>query len=123
MRAAMKALQFHRNTEQVNLEGISGDHQVQSACSKKGYLEEIAQGLAQLGFEYLQGQRLHILQYSITSTVKKYGVVVVVVLLCFNGICCISICANYLLYFHGALVRRPWLYLLYSTPSVDIYTH
>lgn len=120
----MKALQFHRNTEQVNLEGISGDHHVQSACSKKGYLEEIAQGLAQLGFEYLQGQRLHILQYSITSTVKKYGVGVgVVVLLCFNGICCISICANYLLYFHGVLVRRPWLYLLYSTPSVAIYRH
>lgn len=50
VRAAMEASQFHRTAEQLHLEAISGDHQLQSACSKKGSLEEITQGLAQLGF-------------------------------------------------------------------------
>ena len=41
------------------LEGTSGDHLVQTPLPKQGHLQQAAQDLVQVGFEYLQRRRLH----------------------------------------------------------------
>lgn len=41
-------------TEQLQLEGNSGDFVVQCPCSKQGELKEVAQACIELGAEYLQ---------------------------------------------------------------------
>jgi len=41
------------------LEGTSVDHLVQTPLPKQGHLEQVAQDLIQVGFEYLQRRRNH----------------------------------------------------------------
>lgn len=51
--------QLFRSTEQLWLEGTSGSCQVQPSAQSSVTSRHVAQGHAQLGFEYLQWQRLH----------------------------------------------------------------
>lgn len=53
------AQQWHRITEKLSLEEISGDFLVQPLCSTQGLLEPAAEDHVHSCFEYLQGWRFH----------------------------------------------------------------
>lgn len=92
--AACKIHDFPRITEQLKLEGTSGDCLVQPAWSKQGQLEQVTQVCVQSGFEYihLQGWSLHHLSGQ-PLPVFDHSQNKKVVFLCFDGITPISLCA------------------------------
>lgn len=49
-----RCMLIHRITIWLRLEGTSGDHLVQSLCSKQGRLEWVAQVCVHSSFEHLQ---------------------------------------------------------------------
>lgn len=95
-----------------------GGHLVQPPLLK-GHLKPVDQDHVQMAFEDFQGWRHPLGKHfqSFTTVTAKKGI-----LLCLNGILCISVCAHNLLFCHQAQVRRVWLCLSHSSQS-GIYTH
>ena len=76
-------------TKQVRLEETSGDHLIQSPCSKTDQLQQVTQDCVLLGFYYLWGWRLYSLlgdlfQCLIILTVKNLFLMFKQNFLCFN---------------------------------------
>lgn len=95
--------QLFRSTEKLWLEGISGSCQVQPSAQSSVTHRHIAPDHAQLGFEYLQRQRLNSLSGQPVTVLKhshggkKSNSKVTFFFFCLKGMFYTSICAHLLL--------------------------
>lgn len=110
----------HRTIEWLRFEKTFGGHLVQHPCSSRDTDSPLPKNISrQLWYTSRNGDSTtsldNLCQYLVTLTIKSVS-------WCSQGNSCVSVCAHWLWSCPLPLLKRAWLFLLYSFPS-GIHTH